>query len=50
MQEYVYGNYSRRMMMMRKVFGDESKEEDESLEERNLGLIFVFLNFKLTFF
>ena len=28
--------------MMRKVFGDESDEEDESHEERNLGLIFVF--------
>ena len=37
--------------MMRKVFGDESDEEDESHEERNFGLIFVFfLNFKLTFF
>ena len=35
---------------MRKVFGDESDEEDESHEERNSGLIFVFLNFKLTFF
>ena len=31
-------------------FWGRSEEEDESLEERNLGLIFVFLNFKLTFF
>lgn len=37
-QEYVYGNYFERMMMTREVFGDESDEEDESNEERNLGL------------
>ena len=37
-QEYVYGNYFERMVMTREVFGDESDEEDESNEERNLGL------------
>ncbi|KAK9997121.1 hypothetical protein SO802_021807, partial [Lithocarpus litseifolius] len=35
MREYLYGNYFGRMMMVRKVFGDESEEEDESHEERN---------------
>ncbi|XP_050241259.1 uncharacterized protein LOC126690173 [Quercus robur] len=37
MQEYVYGNYFKRMMMMRKVFGDENNEEGESHEEGNSG-------------
>ena len=50
MQEYVYGNYFGRMMMMRKVFGDESDEEDESHEERNSGLIFVFFKFQINIF
>ncbi|KAK7823128.1 hypothetical protein CFP56_035875 [Quercus suber] len=39
-QECMYGNYfERMMMMMRKVFRDESDEEDESHEERISGLI-----------
>ena len=45
MQEYVYGNYFKRMMMMRKIFGDENNEEGESHEEGNSGLIFVFFFF-----
>ena len=50
MQEYVYRNYLERMMMMRKVFRDESDEEDESHEERNSGLIFVFFKFQINIF
>ena len=42
-QEYVYGNSFERMMITRKVFGDESDEEDESHEEWNLGLVSIFL-------
>ena len=38
MQECMYGNYFERMMMTREVFRDESDEEDESNEQRNLGL------------
>ena len=41
-QEYVYGNSFERMMITRKVFGDESDEEDESHEEWNLGLVSIF--------
>ena len=38
-QECMYGNYFERMMMMRKVFRDESDVEDESHDERIPGLI-----------
>lgn len=36
-QEYVYGNYFERKMMMRNVFGGESDEEEEENEGRSLG-------------